>query len=306
MRVSPPAPASAAENPAERRPPPETSAAAVSTTSARPVATDRAAAASPYVRRKRAIAACQFCRLRKTKCDNARPVCGSCRHHRARCVYADGAEGDGLQVGLDEAAARHREVLERLDDIRSLLTTRRSPAGALSSTASEVGSWPGPLAGNNPDHAGAGPGAVETEGAFDRRAPSSGTAHLQYTKCESILKWPVLGGVMASDDAAIESFVLDAQVRGDGEEGREARGPAARGPAATARPLSSRAVSEEALVTLCQKFLALVNCRNPILDAHDLLSYARSVAEDGLGWDAKSCVVVKSESHLTKRPISST
>src|SRR6185436_16267787 len=67
---------------------------------------------TPYVRRKRAMAACQFCRLRKTKCDNVRPVCGSCRHHLARCVYADGSEADGLQMGLDEAARRHREVVE--------------------------------------------------------------------------------------------------------------------------------------------------------------------------------------------------
>ena len=89
-------------------------------------------AAASYARR-RAGAACRVCRARKTKCDNVRPVCGSCRHHQARCVYTDGSEADGLQVGLDEAASRHREVLERLDDIRHLLA-RSSPSAASSTS----------------------------------------------------------------------------------------------------------------------------------------------------------------------------
>lgn len=263
------------------------------------------AAATPYVRRKRAIAACQFCRLRKTKCDNVRPVCGSCRHHQARCVYADGSEGDGLQVGLDEAESRHREVLERLDDIRNLLARSSHMSDARSGAALEMGSHLSglsTLAGNGIDQESAGVGGVETESAPDHQPSSSATAYFQYTKCESILKWSVLSGVMSDEDAAIDSFIFDAHVRGDGEE-REPVPESAGGSASPAScrgagqhpkttPFLGQSVREHAFVILCRKFLALVNYRNPLLDAHDLLSYARSVAEEGLGWDAKSCLVV--------------
>jgi hypothetical protein len=273
-------------------------------TSARAPAT--VPADSPYVRRKRAIAACQFCRLRKTKCDNGRPVCGSCRHHKARCVYADGSEADGLQVGFDEAASRHREVLERLDDIRNLLALS-SPSDARSnSAASEMGSrlsGLSALTGNSLGHESAGLSAVETESLPDRQPLSSAKAYLQYTKCEAILKWPVFRGVILDEDAAIDSFIFDAHVRGDGEEHEvaptpsvgDSASPASCGGASQQARMASffdQRVREQAFVPLCQKFLALVNCRNPILDDHDLLSYARSVAEDGPGWDAKSCIVV--------------
>ena len=39
--------------------------------------------------RKRSIAACRLCRIKKVKCNNARPSCDSCLTSRAECVYAD-------------------------------------------------------------------------------------------------------------------------------------------------------------------------------------------------------------------------
>ncbi|SPO01982.1 uncharacterized protein DNG_04655 [Cephalotrichum gorgonifer] len=344
MRLSPPSPTprnaapppsiSTTQNPANPRRPsdtgmndegsPHSTHRRLSSTGGPDSAPDPAAArvpamtgvAAPYVRRKRAIAACQFCRLRKTKCDNVRPVCGSCRHHQARCVYTDGSEGGGPQAGLDEAAARHGEVLERLDDIRNLLAARVAPSpdarssGAGSEMGSHLSGFSNLARGSiDRESSGAGGGAVDTESVSDRQPSSSASpsAYLQYTKCESILKWPVLSDVMTEEDAAIDSFVFDAHVRGDGEEyeevvrmsaagsaspasSRDAGSGAFRQPKAT--QLFGRGVQEGAFVMLCQKFLALVDCRNPIMDARDLLVYARSVAEDGLGWDAKSCVVL--------------
>lgn len=275
-----------------------------------------AAMPSPYVRRKRAVAACQFCRERKTKCDNERPVCGYCRRHQARCVYADGSQADGLQVGVDEAASRHREVLERLDDIRSLLANHPSPMAhdARSIVASELSSHTSELLNPAPvsSHIGHTFGSTDhrpVESPIEANAthcqsgpPVSGsTSYLQYTKCESILKWPILKAVMTEEDAAIDSFIFDAYVRGDGEASTSTlasapswrphprTGSTDRQSATSDTPKSGR---DQSYVTLCQKFLALVNCRNPIMDAHDLLIYARSVEEAGLEWDAKSCLVV--------------
>jgi hypothetical protein len=42
--------------------------------------------------RKRALKACKTCRFRKTKCDNARPICGFCRSLSAVCVYDDACD----------------------------------------------------------------------------------------------------------------------------------------------------------------------------------------------------------------------
>ena len=278
---------------------------------------------SPYVRRKRAVAACQFCRLRKTKCDNVRPVCGSCRHHQARCVYTDGSEADGLQVGLDDAARRHHEVMERLEKIQDLLARSSSLTGArLGSAVSgqdlhspESSAMTGIETSLDRENGSISSGQIEMESASGHQPPPSSfssssapTAYLQYTKCEAILKWPVLSVVMTEEDAAIDSFIFDTYVRGDGEEaigvgsvaapttgGSPSTSPASYGTTTqqpTTSPLFHHNVRDQPFVTLCQRFLALVNCRNPLLDAYDLLSYARSVAEDGLAWDAKSCLVV--------------
>lgn len=276
----------------------------VSPTATRVAAT--AAASTPYVRRKRAIAACQFCRLRKTKCDNVRPVCGSCRHHQAKCVYTDGSEGDGLKIGIDEAANRHREVLERLDDIRNLLA-HAAPSDSRSSAASDLGSQLSilsTLAGKSLDRESISVSAVETESVSDCQPSRSPPGYIRYTKCESILKWPVLSSVISNDNAAIDSFIFDDHVRGDQDERDEVPvyakdsaspdscGGGNVGPQPHKSTLPSPGVRNQAFIPLCQKFLALVSCRNPILDARDLLLYARSVAESGPGWDAKSCIVV--------------
>ena len=40
--------------------------------------------------RRRAIQACQKCRVRRTKCNNARPSCSSCLSIGADCTYSEG------------------------------------------------------------------------------------------------------------------------------------------------------------------------------------------------------------------------
>lgn len=39
--------------------------------------------------RKRALVACEICRRRKIKCDNAKPSCKSCQNSGLQCTYAD-------------------------------------------------------------------------------------------------------------------------------------------------------------------------------------------------------------------------
>ncbi|KAJ5613273.1 hypothetical protein N7510_006467 [Penicillium lagena] len=65
--------------------------------------------------RKRAVAACQLCRRRKTKCDNVRPTCGFCENIGASCVY-QAPETD--YSSFDPAALA---LLERMDYMISLV-----------------------------------------------------------------------------------------------------------------------------------------------------------------------------------------
>ena len=57
---------------------------------------------SGMYQRKRAVAACQPCRVRKTKCDNIRPSCGFCTRHEAQCTYADPANDHSSYVPHDD------------------------------------------------------------------------------------------------------------------------------------------------------------------------------------------------------------
>ncbi len=78
-------------------------------------------------------AACQFCRLRKTKCDAARPTCGYCSYHQARCVYDDQQDNEVSQAPDDTAnfgVELGAQILSSLGEIKQLLTQPRQVAPA--------------------------------------------------------------------------------------------------------------------------------------------------------------------------------
>ena len=49
---------------------------------------------------------------------------------------------------------------------------------------------------------------------------------------------------------------------------------------------------DERIPILIDRFLECVHTKNPILDVDALLRYGRKAAENGLGWDAPSCLVL--------------
>ncbi|CAK7233648.1 hypothetical protein SCUCBS95973_008665 [Sporothrix curviconia] len=63
--------------------------------------------------RKRALRACRLCRVRKTKCDNTQPTCGSCVAIGTSCDYGD-SQSD--HSSFDHASL---EILRKLGDIIS-------------------------------------------------------------------------------------------------------------------------------------------------------------------------------------------
>ncbi|KAJ5031392.1 hypothetical protein J3E73DRAFT_428551 [Bipolaris maydis] len=63
--------------------------------------------------RKRAVKACQVCRSRKTKCDNAKPACSFCVKVGATCVQTP------VDLSCFDPASLH--ILQRLDDLEQLV-----------------------------------------------------------------------------------------------------------------------------------------------------------------------------------------
>ena len=79
--------------------------------------------------RQRAIRACQLCRARRIKCDDAKPVCSSCKKVGAECITAEGG-GSVLDAGS-------LQILQRIDHLEELLKTRL-PSQTTTVTASTL------------------------------------------------------------------------------------------------------------------------------------------------------------------------
>ncbi|PYI01403.1 nitrogen assimilation transcription factor NirA [Aspergillus sclerotiicarbonarius CBS 121057] len=58
--------------------------------------------------------ACQFCRVRKIRCDNAKPICGSCQRHDRQCVYVVDPPRQRPSRALINAAHRQRRAAENV------------------------------------------------------------------------------------------------------------------------------------------------------------------------------------------------
>ncbi|KAH6618790.1 hypothetical protein C7974DRAFT_441275 [Boeremia exigua] len=63
--------------------------------------------------RKRAVTACQVCRARRTKCDNAKPACTFCVKVGAKCIQAP--------VDLSSFDPASLQILQRLDDLEQVV-----------------------------------------------------------------------------------------------------------------------------------------------------------------------------------------
>lgn len=261
-------------------------------------------ASDTYTRRKRATLACQFCRLRKTKCDNVKPVCGFCKYHNARCVYgADEIHEEPVpQTQSDWSVQQNVDqqvILDRLDELKHLLlqqhdsgarhppTTRLGSAGPAHGTIStlsecEVTSNRSP------------PSTV----AADPDISSAPTSHHRVTlaaaRAEATLRWPALQHIISDEDREVESFLLEAESFSQKDPLSRAKLPGASG------------IPDEDFVPLCEKFLHHVHYKNPILDNGNLISYAKEITEHGLGWDAPSCLVVSPTIQFTCFELSST
>ncbi|KAH7155913.1 hypothetical protein EDB81DRAFT_785776 [Dactylonectria macrodidyma] len=217
--------------------------------------------------RKRAIAACRQCRVRKIKCNNTRPACGSCMASKSQCCYEDQDHST-----FDPASIL---ILDRLDQVLSRLN--QLPGSQL-----PVSTTPILDATTSPAHQPSQPLASPDVGdaSYDHlHIPSSRTAP------DSILQWPIFERRYPKNYMVDEVFTCDMS---DDDFDAEEMTKKSR-----CNPISSgNGIYEDEVLDLVQRFFDLVHIKNPVLDPDTVWSYARRVAEEGLGWDSPSCLVL--------------
>ncbi|KAL5623748.1 hypothetical protein FOBRF1_002998 [Fusarium oxysporum] len=223
--------------------------------------------------RKRAIAACRICRVKKVKCNNVRPVCGSCIASQSTCVY-EGSEGDHSSFDPASIAILERlnQVLESVEDIPGLIKT--SVETAVKNTALP----PGPVS-----------RIAEGFDAFsDGRELSSDdlTAPTAILSIESVLSWPILAGSVAP------THILDAlpDTKANGGHGLMNNGTGS--PSVSNARLTRITVDEKDIPRLVRQFLQHVHPINPILDIDTINSDSLRISETSVTWDGESCIVL--------------
>ncbi|KAB8223914.1 hypothetical protein BDV33DRAFT_199960 [Aspergillus novoparasiticus] len=224
--------------------------------------------------RKRAVTACEHCRARKIKCTNERPECRSCVRLGARCSYDQRVN----HSSFDPASLL---ILDKLDQV-----LRRLPHDPVPRSP-DVSTSDGLMRGNNinvhtvPGAKGEGRSGFEGQGprALDGlQVPSS------FASTDSVLAWPVFGDRFGQGCLAEELFIaehLSSAALGDPFQLPPDHGSLKRG-----------GICEDDIPNLVTRFLHLVHIKNPILDSKSIKQYAYRVAENGLGWDASSCLVL--------------
>jgi hypothetical protein len=104
-----------------------------------------------------------------------------------------------------------------------------------------------------------------------------------FASTDCVLTWPIFGGRWPRDYLSLDLLVGNFQFQNTNSEQASDR--------RDKRPY--RGISEEEIPRLVEQFLGRVHSKNPIFHTRQIREDARRVAEDGVRWDASSCVVVR-------------
>ncbi|KAH8586028.1 vegetative cell wall protein gp1 [Bisporella sp. PMI_857] len=244
-----------------------------------------------YRPRKRATTACEACRSRKTKCDNAKPSCRYCASAKLACTYTR-SNGVAQQSAAPEPT--NQTLLDRINHAISLIENdaKRGCHGA--SIGKQIVSEA--VTDLNPYF-------LHDENAYSQSDFSDhgfGQLEVSVTSAttvahESILGWPVLKDIASIK--GISSFLLQSNVdasffsptgRLDFDEAEMIRD----GLIASKNSMSRQGVIEDDIPLLSRKFLDVIHIRNPLLDTAEFSQYVREISGHGLGWDGRTCLVL--------------
>ncbi|KAL4968901.1 uncharacterized protein BDV14DRAFT_211388 [Aspergillus stella-maris] len=237
-----------------------------------PPAKRRATAARSAYPRRRAVTACQLCRMRKSKCDNRRPSCGTCSALQFQCVYQDTSTD---YSSFDPASLA---ILDRVNHAIRLIEQRsNSPSTPFSdSPRTRVVTQEHPIANEALN--------LESTKSPEETVPNNTeytfvleAQQLQAQSASSnVLQWPLLRDICGPSE--VDKLFFNPVPSDE----------------TTERPWSSsgRGIREEDVSALIESFLENVHTKNPILDPSELRNLSRCVGENGFQWDAQSCLVL--------------
>ncbi|KAL5866511.1 hypothetical protein ACKVWC_010402 [Pyricularia oryzae] len=219
--------------------------------------------------------------------------------------------GAGEAASADQPASdgSTADIISRLDELKSLLLGSTAIGAAAAqlppprnpqirwSSVSDLDGANSPSANSSNSHRSpSGATHSTTPGPGDGRGRVKlAKGNFLWASCEAILRWPALRDLLLPEEQTIQSFVLDSDLDFDEvflPKTDRAQPPLPKFQSPSDPDSRRRNISEVEIVPLVDKFLMEVHVRNPILDEEELRRHARDVAENGMGWDGKTCLVL--------------
>ncbi|KAL2212917.1 hypothetical protein CC79DRAFT_1361754 [Sarocladium strictum] len=241
-------------------------------------------------RRKRALAACQLCRLRKIKCDNQRPTCGTCVSAGARCSFShqeldvSGLDRgtlaildklSSLSLAVDFQSRQLSEITEKSTRIESR-QVEQVAASLRTTTATTAG---GERSSIFADVSSAGSALKESDDTLEYSLKPS--APLSPGR---IYGWPVFRSGNGGDD------LLSSPFQHYITPGAEGATEASYTSSFYRRTLN---VEDDDIVHLVERYLVNVHTKHPFVNVDVLKREARRAKEYGADSSAWGCTVVR-------------
>ncbi|KAJ6077363.1 uncharacterized protein N7446_000299 [Penicillium canescens] len=203
--------------------------------------------------RKRANTACQVCRARKTKCDNAKPSCSYCVKVGTTCIQSP--------VDLSSFDPASLKILQRLDDIEQLLVSSTA-ALDLSDKAEDIPTLCQPRS----NATGANTGKLVLYG------------NVLPDRTESVLRWPIFMREPSGPSSQVLRNVVPDTIAAPSHSG-----------CSLAALLE---MEPQGINAILDNFFFYVHCKNPILDEIATRRLVNDAFLDGLDWSPSSCLAM--------------
>ncbi|ATY67448.1 Fungal transcriptional regulatory [Cordyceps militaris] len=223
---------------------------------------------------QRRQAACQPCRLRKIKCDKKRPACTICDAGGHNCKYLEeGAEKLTLETVTTTLLQKFEYLSAELASLRDLVESRDHgpapcdpppqiirPAAASGQTAPVL----------TP--------AVDASQSAEPLEPSRDFLQIPQhpASADTVLRWEIFEDKFPANALISSLFKPNSDATDD----------------MIIAPSRLTPLDEEAIPSLIDRFLQNVHTKNPILDVEALVKHGRRCADQGIGWDDRSCLVL--------------
>ncbi|KAJ5758456.1 hypothetical protein N7520_005612 [Penicillium odoratum] len=204
--------------------------------------------------RKRANKACQVCRARKTKCDNAKPSCSYCVQVGTTCIQSP--------ADLSSFDPASLKILERLDNIENLLLSSATRAVDNSGKAEQISAFYQPRKNAT---------VVNTEEwiLYGNVLPE---------RTESVLRWPLFMDEPCGPSSQVLHKPAPDMIAAPSHSGRSL---------AALLEMEPKNIN-----VIVDNFFRYVHCKNPIIDEMATRRLVNATFLDGLDWSPSSCLAM--------------